>query len=64
MGKKADMEQFSFWLDKYTPYFKGMDNNELRLCWWLYSRDSENDAPPREMAAWSAVNAEMQERGL
>lgn len=64
MRTKAEMEQFSFWFDTFEPYFKGMDNNALKSAWWLFGRDSESNATPRDLAAWSAVNAEMQERGL
>ena len=55
---------FDDWLDRFAPYFAAMNDNELKSAWWLYGRDSEETAPPRDMAAWSAVNAEMQARGL
>ena len=60
--KEAD--QFEFWLDRFAAYFQAMDSDSLKSAWWLYGRDSEETAPPRNLAAWSAVNAEMQERGL
>lgn len=60
----AEIEQFQFWMDRFAPYFAGMSNDSLRSAWWLYGRDSEESAPPRDLAAWSAVNAEMQGRGL
>ena len=58
------MSQFDFWLDRFTPYFAAMNDNEQKSAWWLYGRDSEESAPPRDMAAWAAVNAAMQDRGL
>lgn len=60
----AEIAAFDKWLDRFTPYFAGMNDNELKSAWWLYGRDSEEDAPPYELAAWSAVNAEMQNRGI
>ena len=60
----ADNAAFGEWLDRFTPYFAAMNDNELKSAWWLYGRDSEESAPPRDMAAWAAVNAEMQARGL
>ena len=56
--------EFQFWLERFASYFGDMDNNTLKSAWWLYGRDSEENAPPRDMAAWAAVNAEMQARGL
>ena len=55
---------FDNWLDRFAQYFAAMTDNQLRSAWWLYGRDSEESAPPRFMAAWAAVNAAMQERGL
>ena len=55
---------FDFWLDRFAAYFREMNDNSLKSAWWLYGRDSEEDAPPYELAAWSAVNAEMQSRGI
>ena len=60
----AEMATFGQWLDFYTARFAGMRADALKGYWWLYGRDSEESAPPREMAAWAAVNAEMQARGL
>jgi hypothetical protein len=60
----AEMATFDQWLDFYTARFAGMRADALKGYWWLYGRDSEESAPPREMAAWAAVNAEMQARGL
>ena len=56
--------EFEFWLDRFAAYFHDMNDNCLKSAWWLYGRDSEENAPPRDMAAWAAVNAEMQARGL
>ena len=58
------MTDFNIWLDRFTPYFAAMNDDELKSAWWLYGRDSEESAPPRDMAAWAAVNAAMQDRGL
>ena len=55
---------FYFWLDRFAAYFRDMNDNSLKSAWWLYGRDSEENASPRDMAAWAAVNAEMQARGL
>lgn len=60
----ADMAAFDKWLGYFTPYFAAMNDNALKSAWWLYGRDSEESAPPRDMAAWAAVNAAMQDRGL
>lgn len=61
---KAEMAQFDQWFDFYADKFARISNDALKGYWYLYGRDSEESAPPREMAAWSAVNAAMQERGL
>lgn len=61
---KDEMTQFEQWLDFYADKFARISNDALKGYWYLYGRDSEESAPPREMAAWSAVNAAMQERGL
>lgn len=58
------MTDFNAWLDFYTAKFERISNDALKGYWWLYGRDSEESAPPREMAAWAAVNAAMQARGL
>jgi len=58
------MTDFDQWLAFYTARFAEMRADALKGYWWLYGRDSEESAPPREMAAWAAVNAEMQARGL
>lgn len=60
----ADSATFDQWLAYYTGRFRRLSDDALKGYWWLYGRDSEESAPPRDMAAWSAVNAEMQARGL
>ena len=55
------MRDFEEWSDYYISHFARMSDDDLKSYWWLYGRDS-NDL--RNMAAWSAVNAEMQRRGL
>ena len=60
----AEMVEFDKWFDKYASKFARVSDDALKGYWWLYGRDTEETAPPREMAAWSAVNAAMQERGL
>lgn len=59
-----EMAQFDQWFDFYADKFSRISNDALKGYWYLYGRDSEEMAPPREMAAWSAVNAAMQDRGL
>lgn len=61
---KEQMALFDQWLDKYAKYFAEIDDYALQSAWWLHGRDSDEMAPPRQMAAWAAVNAEMQARGL
>jgi len=48
----------------YTDRFARIGSDALKGYWWLYGRDSEAAADPRELAAWAAVNQEMQARGL
>ena len=60
----AEMVEFDKWFDKYAAYFATVDDGVLQSAWWIHGRDSEEMAPPRKMAIWSAVNAAMQERGL
>lgn len=60
----ADMATFTQWFDFYADKFERISNDALKGYWWLYGRDSEESAPPRDMAAWAAVNAAMQDRGL
>jgi hypothetical protein len=60
----AESATFDQWLAYYTERFTRLPDDALKGYWWLYGRDSEESAPPRDMAAWAAVNAEMQERGL
>jgi len=58
------MDDFDKWLAFYADKFARISNAALKGYWWLYGRDSEESASPRDMAAWAAVNAAMQERGL
>lgn len=58
------MNEFDRWLEFYADKFDRISDDALKGYWWLYGRDSEESAPPRDMAAWAAVNAEMQARGL
>lgn len=58
------MNEFDRWLEFYADKFERISDDALKGYWWLYGRDSEESAPPRDMAAWAAVNAEMQARGL
>ena len=57
-------DTFDKWLNYYTERFANMSNDSLKGYWYMYGRDSEENAPPRDMAAWSAVNYEMQNRRL
>jgi len=61
---QQEMQSFHQWFDFYTDKFNRITNDALKGYWYLYGRDSEESAPPREMAAWSAVNAAMEARGL
>lgn len=55
---------FEQWLDYYTDHFSRISNDALKGYWYMFGRDSEETAPPRAMAAWAAVNQEMQARQL
>ena len=55
---------FDQWLSYYMDRFARISDDGLKGYWWLYGRDSEESAPPQELAAWAAVNAEMQARQL
>ena len=57
-------DTFDQWLNYYTERFANMSNDSLKGYWYMYGRDSEESAPPRDLAAWSAVNYEMQNRRL
>ena len=58
------MNDFDRWHDFYADMFERISNDALKGYWWLYGRDSEESASPRDLAAWAAVNAAMQDRGL
>lgn len=60
----AEMADFDLWLDRFTPYFAEMADDALKSAWWTYGRDTEQEMPARDCAAWAAVNQEMQSRGL
>lgn len=60
----AQMAEFHQWFDFYADKFTRISDDGLKGYWYLYGRDSEESAPPRELAAWSAVNAAMQNRGF
>lgn len=55
---------FDDWLAYYTDRFARIGPDALKGYWWLYGRDDEAAADPRELAAWAAVNQAMQARGL
>jgi hypothetical protein len=55
---------FESWMAWYTDRFTNISNDALKSYWYTYGRDSEDDALPRELAAWVAVNHAMQKRGL
>jgi len=56
--------EFDKWSGFYADKFERISNDALKGYWYLYGRDSEADASPRDLAAWAEVNAAMQERGL
>ena len=58
------MTEFDRWLDFYTAKFARISDDALKGYWWLYGRDSDESALPRDLAAWAAVNAAMQSRSL
>ena len=60
----TETASFDDWLAYYTDRFTRMGSDALKGYWWIYGRDSEAAADPRELAAWAAVNSAMQERGL
>ena len=54
----------SKWLAYYADHFSNISDDSLAAYWNLYGKESEKSFTPREMAAWAAVNQEMQCRGL
>ena len=64
MTTTAENATFDQWLSYYAGRFARLSNDALKGYWWLYGRESDESAQPREMAAWSAVNFEMHQRGL
>lgn len=57
-------DDFTKWSQFYAEKFERISNDALKGYWYLYGRDSDVDASPRDMAAWAEVNTAMQERGL
>jgi hypothetical protein len=60
----ADMAAFMQWWEFYTEKFARISDSELTGYWYMYGRDSETPAPPRESAAYAAVNAEIDARDM
>lgn len=57
-------DTFIKWQTFYAEKFARISNDALKGYWYLYGRDSDVDASPRDMAAWAEVNAAMQARKL
>ena len=57
-------DAYTKWAAFYADKFARISNDALKGYWYLYGRDSEADATPRDLAAWAEVNTAMQERGL
>jgi len=57
-------DTYTKWAAFYADKFERISNDALKGYWYLYGRDSEADATPRDLAAWAEVNTAMQERGL
>jgi hypothetical protein len=55
---------FESWMDWYTDRFSRISNDSLKGYWYAYGRDTEDNASPRDLAAWAAVNNAMQQRQL
>lgn len=49
---------------QWAAYFAGLSNGNLKQAWWTYGRESEAQASENEMAAYVAVNYEVQCRDL
>lgn len=60
----GDMRDFEAWSDYYISHFARISDSALVGYWYMYGRDSEEDASPRDMAAWCAVNAEIDARDI
>ena len=60
----TETASFDDWLAFYTYRFARIGSDALKGYWWIYGRDIDASAPARDMAAWAAVNAAMQARGL
>jgi hypothetical protein len=59
-----DTDTFNKWSQFYADKFERISNDALKGYWYLYGRDCESDASPRDLAAWAQVNAAMQARRL
>ena len=57
-------DSYTKWAAFYADKFERISDDALKGYWYLYGRDSEADATPRDLAAWAEVNTAMQERGL
>ena len=65
IARDANMALFNQWHTYYTDRFKRCSADSLQGYWYLFGRDSEQPLTcPRDLAAYAAVNIEMQERGL
>ena len=63
----TDMQAFHQWFDFYAEKFARISDSALTGYWYMYGRDSEADASSisaRDAAAYAAVNAAMDERGI
>ena len=62
----ADMIMFDRWFEYYTERFASMSDSALTGYWYMYGRDSEDDAlpSPRDAAAYAAVNQEITARDI
>lgn len=52
------------WLAYYADHFAKISNSALKGYWYMHGQETEQTATPREMAAWTAVNQEMEYRCL
>jgi hypothetical protein len=63
-SRTADAPSFLQWLEFYTEKFARISDSRLTGYWYLYGRDSETPGTPREVAAFAAVNAEIDARDI
>jgi hypothetical protein len=60
-----ERKEYEKWLAYYTNMLANRTDDAIQGYWYLYGRDSDSDKRTfREMAAWTATNYAMQERGL